>query len=698
MNLCVLGALGVMCVGGVARTQPGDTTPPVIPRAQGTGQSQEGRVSGSVGELFKRIDEVEVIRRAGLKASLLRQAQQVLPFVIVVDDAPSYLYAISQWEALVRFPVLWDDGSIESREHIARFVRSFQPEKVLRLEDDGDWSFSGGREERVKSIERSLAKALSEQSNDWRVTIKSINDQGIVSPGVVLTDPLDDAWAAALALAAGRMQPIGFMTKPANIWKPLEPEAADLIEREAERLAASTGRSWDTQGDEIDTITLAMNTGTQIKTGGNVRARLATSDRIGRREHNGAGARWAWCGQIVGNESRVVYQAMCSLFLEIDQAFIWDGYGSRPPWNQYDGSEAAMNLKDAGLRVELNDQPKHNIDYWYQRMVNPIGDRDGGAASSLMFLMNSKGSPTRFDLPGSIAEEGRPGDMPVLQLPAAMHIVHSFSLQQPPNRKTVGGRLLERGIYAYAGSVDEPYLGGFVPTPLIARRLAAGIAFGAAIRFEEGQVKSAEGFDPGRVWKIAVLGDPLTTFGSAGHRIDAELLIDSLIDLDNRVKQLLKDTDYGGALDDLVMLGRDDDAARLSKALLNDKPELFTPQMALVALPALHRSGEFVTMVDCYERLDVAGRKDGLMQDLLWLASPYLLARGQLNYSFLARVEALLRVNLREGQQIRDAERLAMHLRSRSLGSALSVLESLREGLNESQATMLDKAIARVKK
>ena len=86
------------------------------------------------------------------------------------------------------------------------------------------------------------------------------------------------------------------------------------------------------------------------------------------------------------------------------------------------------------------------------------------------------------------------------------------------------------------------------------------------------------------------------------------------------------------------------------------------------------------------------------MQDLLWLVSPYVLARGQQDPSLRARVESLLRVSLRKGQEINDAERLAMQLRQTSLGTALSVLEGLRPELNENQRRELDRAIARVKR
>ena len=62
------------------------------------------------------------------------------------------------------------------------------------------------------------------------------------------------------------------------------------------------------------------------------------------------------------------------------------------------------------------------------------------------------------------------------------------------------------------------------------------------------------------------------------------------------------------------------------------------------------------------------------------------------------RTEALLRANLRKGQQINDAERLAMQLRKQSLDAALGVLEGLRPELNEGQRRQLDQAIRRVKR
>ncbi len=661
--------------------------PPVIPTPQGAQQDSGKQISGSLPALFTKINESDPLIRAGQKAGLLRQAQKTLPFVVLVDDAESYLYALSQWEGMARFPILWDDGSVESRENNARFVRAYKPEHVLSLKDDGGWAFPDDADGRSEAIDRAIGKALNEQQSDWRPVLRSLREQGSVSPGIVLTDPSEQAWAGAAALSAGRFQAIGYMRRPARPHEKLDVELATQIENQAILLARSTGSSWNQMGDEIDAITLAMNTGTTIQTGPGKNDRFATSDRIGRHGSNGIGERWAYCGQLIGNESQTVYRAMCALFLEIDQAFVWDGYPAGRPWSFYDGSQAAQELEDKDMRVESHDLPRNTIDDWYLRLVRPIGDGEGGPGSSLLMLMNSKGSPWRFDLEGGQSEEGYSGDVPMLRVPALLHLVHSYSLYRPTNRNTVGGRLLERGVYAYVGSVDEPFLNAFVPTPDVAKRLAGGVSFAAAVRHPEFQL-----------WKIAVLGDPLITVGTAGQRIDAELAIDTLVDLDDRLKQRLQDEEFAGAISDLVLLGRDEDASRLAIALMNDKAEAFTPEAALAAMGALQRAGYFVEMVDCYERLGSEGRADGMMQDLLWLVSPYVLARGEQDASLRARTEALLRSSLRSRQEIRDAERLAMQLRKRSLDAALGVLESLRADLSESQRAQLDRAIARVRR
>jgi len=641
----------------------------------------------TLGEVFAQIQTQPDIRRAGLKAGLLRRAQVTVPVVVIVKDASGFLDAISSWEAVVRFPILWDDGSVESREHIARFVRGFKPEHVVELGSSDEWNWSGDRTKKQGIFERALSKAIDEKKTDWQSALADLEKTGIVSPGIVVTDVNDTTWASALALSAGRMQPVVFVEKRTSVYQPMSTVNGDALERAIEHGARETGRSWRGIGDEIDAITLALNTGTMIKVGEQARDRLATSDRIGRLDSNGSGARWAWCGQIIGNESRSVYQAMCSLFLSIDQAFVWDGYSSDPPWGTYDGTLAGQALEEAGLVVELNDEPRNTMADWKRRTVRAVGEPLGENGSAGLFLMNSKGASNVFDLPGVVDGSGKPGHMPIFEVPMALHVVHSFSLQYPTNRDTIGGRLIERGVYMYAGSVDEPYLSAFVPTPAIARRLAGSLAFATAVHF-----------DDGKVWKVAVLGDPLVTIGPAGRRAEGSIQIPGAEEIDLRYKDRLKAGEYAGAIEDLVVLGRDEAVARIAAALMKDKPEAMTPGAALVSIPSLFRAGEYNAMVDAFERLDALGQTEPMAQDLLWLASPYLLSRAAGDSGERSRIEALLRANIREHQKIQDAEALAMHMRRRSLAGAVGVLESLRPTLNGNQAKQLDRAIARVRK
>ena len=58
----------------------------------------------------------------------------------------------------------------------------------------------------------------------------------------------------------------------------------------------------------------------------------------------------------------------------------------------------------------------------------------------------------------------------------------------------------------------------------------------------------------------------------------------------------------------------------------------------------------------------------------------------------------LMRTHLREGQEIQDAEELAMRMRRDSISEAVGFLESLRPTLkNQSQARALNKALERVR-
>ncbi len=617
------------------------------------------------------LEKADPVGRAGLRASLMRQTQRIVPVVVIVRDEGAYLDAISSWEGPVRFPILFDDGTVQARENIGRFVRKFKPEQVLEHQSRNTQSFAPTRAGREVQIHKAYALALKDHSGSWEETFDELHADGVYSPGVVVTDANDKAWAGALALAAGRIQQLVFVQ---DVQQPraknLTPEQGDLLETTIEQAVESKKLRWREIGDEVDAITLALNISTRIKTGAKARDSVAITDRIGRMDRDGSGARWAYAGQIIGTTEQCVYQAMCALFLEIDSAFLWDGYTDKKPWVDYDMTATARELASANLSVEVHDMPNYKIDHWRMRMLR--------AVDASLVMINSKGSQTRFDLPHGPAW---PGDLPVFRHPVMIHMVHSFSMQTPTSERTIGGRLLARGVYAYAGSVDEPYLNAFVPSPLIARRLVGSMNFGVAVRY-----------DNGKVWKIAVLGDPLITTGVAGARLGITIDNKDFVDLKERVSERVKEQDFEGAISDLVMLGRDHDAARLAKALMADRPEVFTGRCALAAIPALFRDWNSEEVVSAFERLEPEDRLSLRMQDFLWFSSRALLARKQ-DY----RVEALLRANLRAGQELGDAEELARFIRRRSVPDAVAVLESLRITLSEGQRTMLDRAIKRIR-
>src|ERR1043165_1045281 len=79
-----------------------------------------------------RIEDLPPLVRAGVRAESVRRAWPAAPVVVIVPDELSYVRAIGAWTPRARFPVLIDDGAELTREDIARFVRGYHPDRVLR--------------------------------------------------------------------------------------------------------------------------------------------------------------------------------------------------------------------------------------------------------------------------------------------------------------------------------------------------------------------------------------------------------------------------------------------------------------------------------------------------------------------------------------------------------------------------------------
>lgn len=640
--------------------------------------SEQGTQTMTLAEAFAQVRGAEPVRRSGLRADLMRRTQQVVPSVVIVGDARGYLEAVAGWEGQRRYPVLWDDGTRQSGENIARFVRAFGPESVHRFEP-GDESepWPRSREDRESVFRRALARSADERAPEFESVLGALRNQGVVSPGIVLTDVDDPAWPAALALAAARYQPVGFVERPGMLNPPLSPDQAGLLEAAAQNLAESTGLSWAGLGDDIDAVTLCLNTGTRIKTGEGARDVLATTDRVGRTGSNGSGARWAYTGQIFGSPSEAVYRAMCAIFLSPSEAFVYDGYEDTQPWITYSGREAASVLADMNINAQVHAKPGNATSHWLALTARPI--RAG------LIMINSMGGQSVLTFPGGTV---RAGNTPLLEHPAIAHVVHSFSMANAPNTNTVGGALLERGVYAALGSVDEPYLQAFVPTPMVARRLGAGLHFAAAVRIDDAPV-----------WKLTVLGDPLITTGPPGVRLDADQKPEpagELTDLSESLRAALSDRDLSRAVGILTTLGRDADAARLAAAAFDDEDTPVTPELAAAAIPALFRQSKHELVIDAFARLEPDTREDPILGDCFWFAGRFLLGSS----ADAERVELLMRTHPRAGgQRIDDAEEMARRIRRRSsTESAVAYLESFRDSLeNNWEFRALDAALDRIR-
>jgi hypothetical protein len=620
---------------------------------------------GATGLLELKPEELPPQLRLGRRVEQVRRASTIIPTLVLVANADAYLEAIALWTPTVRYPVLFDDGSFEARENIARFSRAFRPTRVVRWEY-GNEASSATR----PAIAHALARAWG-----WDPTAPSETDDPdadasafladlwtrLRPPGVVVTHAKDPAWPAALALAAFRGQPIAFVpssSAPGSLSTIFSAEEADAlandIESACEGLVASSGVQWAGVGDDLDALTLCLNCPAKVWV--DAADQVALSDRLGRLGTTLQPAqRWAWAGQIFGSASQSSYRAMCSLFLTPASAWLFDGYPDTKEWKEYDCAPAADALRNAGLTATLSDTPNQGAADWRSRVFVPL--------SADLILVTTMGNCDFFDLTTGTC---RPGDLPVLRFPAAIHFTHSWSAQWPGDRGTIAGRWFERGAYAYVGSVQEPYLQSFVPTKGFALRLGSGGPWGVSARLDGGPFS--------KPWKIAVFGDPLAVLGETLSRVEADLPFETLDELATSFAASLREGRYLEAIHDLIILGRDDAVLRLVRAMQREKSPALTADILAAAILPAFRAGQPLGVVELYSQLPSDHAADPILLDALWLASEPLLK----NRPSPTTLETL-RDNLRPDQLERDATELARAWALNSNRSeALLMLQELR--------------------
>ncbi len=567
--------------------------------------------------------------RLGGRVETLRRAWPVAPLVVIADSPGAYLDAIGRWSPTRRFPVLLDDGTDAAREDIARFVRAFAPERVRVLSTPGNSGYSR------EAIERAAAAAWGAEDEIGRRALWE--QHGFTPPGVVVADERDDAWPAAAALAAGRGEPIVWVRAPKGRAgsRMSAIEQRDLSDA-VEAAVRTWGWSWDTLGDDLDAVTICLNAPT--KTSGGDGEILALTDVIGR---SFSGERWAFAGAIVGSESESAYRAMCALFLQPSDAWLFNGYTGGGAFQAYDTGPAGELLEQAGLMLQRDGRTPTGVTEWAQ-------DAAGGVRAGLVFV-NTSGTRRRFDLaPG----RSYGVDIPLLHAPSAVHFIHSFSAQNLDDRSSIARAWLDQGAFVYVGSVDEPFLQAFVPPALLTRRLLASAPVGAAARVS------------GSAWKINVLGDPLYTLGPPAPAFEEALDFEGLRSVERTLSTALESRDFDSAGRLLALLGRDGDVVDLARAVLADEAQRVGAGLAGAATLAAVRAGDLELVGRLWTALDPTQREDPRLLNPVWhLIEPALATTTD------PRLVGLASASVRRGRYARDAT-LAARATARVEGNA----------------------------
>jgi hypothetical protein len=502
-----------------------------------------------------------------------------------------------------------------------------------------------------------------------------------VPAGLIVSNPNDPAVAAAVLLAAGRGQDIAWVRVPSGgSGSTLSLSKTTALVEAVEQAAAATGLQWNSLGDEIDSVTLCRKLAgrgtTSASTAGQGNT-AAITDLLGR---TAGGQRWAVAGWIFGSPSRAAWMANCSLFLPRVNAWLCDTYPNSPPWSQWALVPAAEVLKNKQYQVTLL---QHETLAQLQ-MAAPLG------LSTDLIMMNSKGNADFFRM--ADGQDGDPGDIPVLDTPAALSMIHSWSLRAPDNDGTVGGRWLEHGVYASVGSTKEPQLQAFVPPSIVAKRLAGGIPFLVAARWWP---------DPNvamsRPWQIQTIGDPLMLAppprGSLRRLVPAKAAGGGAVAVqESAVEHMLRteaspsDAAFAAAIADLVLIGQDAVAAKLWTAATEKNAG--GPASARAVFGALFRQGDRTAMLQAWERLASPSMIDG---DMLWAAFGATLGEGTSDQT----LDALSRA-ISPGAVVTRTERLLPILSRRyGSGSVVGLLqraESMATTSRERQAIVKLKA------
>ena len=420
--------------------------------------------------------------------------RSVVDQVCLVPDLATFCVAIGQWDRTRYYPIL-----IEDAESTLRFLRSFRPARVIRypravgpIPPGKIWAsalaaVAESWREPGQPVRGGSAAITLDQAPAHR-DVRPPGSLGPTPPGVVLSSPDAPMLPGAIALAAGRFQPLARFDSAHDDRQTLTLDEFRLWDRDLSTRVAEVAPEYLRLGDDCDFLTLAGSYPYRYR---DAKAEVeAVDDGIGR---TATGARWAYAGRLLGDPAASVYRAMCSLFLQPESVTWFNGYEEREyPWSFYSTRGASLRL--SGI---LPTAARHAGDR--AATVADWHDLFDPANRSGLVWINSHGSPTVFHLQGD--EPASTSDVP-LSAPCAVVMIHSFSAADPTDPATIAGRWLANGAFVYFGSINEPFLQAFRTPQLAADLIAEHLPLAAVLR-----ASSIEPF--GTPWRLEYLGDPL---------------------------------------------------------------------------------------------------------------------------------------------------------------------------------------------
>ncbi|MCH8165508.1 MAG: hypothetical protein IH889_07860 [Planctomycetes bacterium] len=569
--------------------------------------------------------------KLGMRVEQVNRAFPLVDRVVLVPDGATYVDELSKWSPQGRWPVLIED------DHLApMFIRRFKPAQVVRRTSVG--RFGSSQQDRQRLLEAVVVRSWGgDPSQDTLREVFARSNH--TPPGLVITSVADPAWTAAIALAAGRGQPIAWLNE--RFGRPnqlLDPESLARMLARIDEILAEAGYPYADLGDAIDAITLcrAVAGRADVDPDSKRDEVRAITDLIGRTR---TGTRNAFAGWIFGDETRCAYIAMCSVFLPRTQIWLYNTYPSTGNWRVYGVGDATAALADKGYQASAFSGDRTTSEAWLNMLP-------GGIATDVL-VMNTKGSAGLFNLSRGRAYSG---DVPVLNEPLALHLTHSWSMRSPDSLATIGGQWLARGVYAFVGAADEPFLEAFLPPVELAKRWANYVPF----------LIGARHFSDSGPWKVNTFGDPLMLCPPPGSsaRQRVEPPASEGLDLSEHVTKLMQQaaSDQTGdtiaeAIATLNLLGKDDIAIEMWR---------LAGQHGMLAAAARPSAGPLFRAEradDYIAAWQAMPARDQLSSDMLWHLMTPRLGPATDNDTLI-----LMQSAIRKPRSHVDLERLAPHL------------------------------------